>query len=119
MYAGHAPWPTNDSESTRAGEGLGGTPSTGSPAAQRIASAASDAYPVLHWPSTRRNCTEALGATECSCGTTRHSAAMAAAILVPCHAGSAQLAERVSPGSVGSASRASPSLEMADEEIKS
>ena len=50
---GHFPLPEKDMETTPAGEGLAYTPLISPPTAHTIASATSDAYPVLHLPSTR------------------------------------------------------------------
>ena len=103
-----------------AGLGLSGTPATEMPADQRIAAWMSESVPK-HLPSTRTGSTLTPGAAPAMPMPSLAAAPTRLAVLVPCQelfstvqplnlAVPASAAVTQSPGSLGSASRPSPSL---------
>ena len=93
---------------TRAGFGFAGASTTLPPAAQRIASATSDANPP-QWPSTRTTSIRASGAAPNTPMPLPGIAAIVPATWDPCHEEGSPKAGHQSPGSCGSPSRPSPS----------
>ena len=115
---------------TRAGFGLTGAPATLSPAAQRMPSTMS-ATSAPHLPATRTGSTRPSRLTPATPSALSVSAATMPAMSVPCHElfATSQFANSgfesfsawvtQSPGSLGSASRPSPSLANSTVETKS
>ncbi len=114
---------------TRAGYGLAGAPSTGTPPAQSIAAMMSESVPP-HLPSARTGSTQPFHVVPAIPRALFETAPTMPATRVPCHELSsgalplngpdaASAADTQSPGSDGSASQPSPSLAFDGSRTKS